>query len=183
MGRIHRYGQKHDPVIILNLVAPKTREGRVTQDAARQAGTIRKELGSDKVFDVIGRVFEGVSIKQYMEMAVADDQADDAAKRLDGSSDQRASRGHSKPARRSLYGTGGDVANELPRLRDEADRELYRRLLPGYVRQYVESAAPFLDIEIDGDSGQCFAFQAKRRAAADPLLQPSRRTRMRRGTA
>ena len=29
MGRIHRYGQKHDPVIILNLVAPTTREGRV----------------------------------------------------------------------------------------------------------------------------------------------------------
>ena len=29
MGRIHRYGQKHDPVIILNLVAAKTREGRV----------------------------------------------------------------------------------------------------------------------------------------------------------
>ena len=28
MGRIHRYGQKHDPVIIINLVAPATREGR-----------------------------------------------------------------------------------------------------------------------------------------------------------
>ena len=29
MGRIHRYGQKHDPVVIMNLVAPKTREGKV----------------------------------------------------------------------------------------------------------------------------------------------------------
>ena len=29
MGRIHRYGQKHDPVAIVNLVAGKTREGRV----------------------------------------------------------------------------------------------------------------------------------------------------------
>ena len=29
MGRIHRYGQKHDPVLIINLVAAKTREGRV----------------------------------------------------------------------------------------------------------------------------------------------------------
>ena len=70
MGRIHRYGQKHDPVIILNLVAGKTREGRVLQDAARQAGTHPQGARSDKVFDVIGRLFEGVSIKQYMEMAV-----------------------------------------------------------------------------------------------------------------
>jgi arylsulfatase A-like enzyme len=31
MGRIHRYGQKHDPVIIINLVAGKTREGKVLQ--------------------------------------------------------------------------------------------------------------------------------------------------------
>ncbi|MGD9727657.1 MAG: helicase-related protein, partial [Nitrospiraceae bacterium] len=29
MGRIHRYLQKHDPVVILNLVAPSTREGKV----------------------------------------------------------------------------------------------------------------------------------------------------------
>ena len=29
MGRIHRYKQMHDPVYIINLVAGKTREGRV----------------------------------------------------------------------------------------------------------------------------------------------------------
>ena len=29
MGRIHRYGQRHDPVVIVNLVAGETREGRV----------------------------------------------------------------------------------------------------------------------------------------------------------
>ena len=29
MGRIHRYKQQHDPVIIINLIAGKTREGRV----------------------------------------------------------------------------------------------------------------------------------------------------------
>ena len=36
---------------------------------------IRKELGNDKVFDVIGRLFEGVSIKEYMEKAVASEGA------------------------------------------------------------------------------------------------------------
>ena len=38
MGRIHRYGQKHDPVVIINLVASGTREGRVSENATRQTG-------------------------------------------------------------------------------------------------------------------------------------------------
>jgi len=70
MGRIHRYGQKHDPVIVLNLVAGKTREGRVLKTLLEKLERIRRELGSDKVFDVIGRLLEGVSLKEYMEQAV-----------------------------------------------------------------------------------------------------------------
>src|SRR5207245_2159181 len=31
LGRIHRYGQRHDPVRIVNLLAGKTREGRVLE--------------------------------------------------------------------------------------------------------------------------------------------------------
>jgi superfamily II DNA/RNA helicase len=54
MGRIHRYGQKHDPVIVLNLVAGKTREGRVLKTLLEKLERIRRELGSDKVFDIIG---------------------------------------------------------------------------------------------------------------------------------
>ena len=59
MGRIHRYGQKHDPVIILNLVAPSTREGKVLKTLLDKLEKIRKELQSDKVFDCIGRIFAG----------------------------------------------------------------------------------------------------------------------------
>ena len=74
MGRIHRYGQKHDPSYILNLVAGKTREGRVMQTLLEKMERIRKELGSDKVFDVIGRLFEGISLREYMEqVTLADD--------------------------------------------------------------------------------------------------------------
>ena len=78
MGRIHRYGQKHDPVIILNLVAGKTREGRVLKTLLDKLERIRKELGSDKVFDVIGRLFEGVSLRQYMERALTEKGAAEA---------------------------------------------------------------------------------------------------------
>jgi SNF2 family DNA or RNA helicase len=169
MGRIHRYGQKHDPVVILNLVAPQTREGRVIKTLLDKLERIRKELRSDKVFDVIGRIFQGVSIKQYMERAVTDDRADEVAQDLDGQLTKEqveALVAHE----RALFGTGGDVARELPRLRDCLDRELYQRLIPGYVRQYFENAAPLIGIEIASDPGGCFSLRSSHRAAVDPLL-------------
>ena len=45
MGRIHRYGQKRDPVIIVNLVAGQTREGRVMKTLLDKLELIRKQLG------------------------------------------------------------------------------------------------------------------------------------------
>lgn len=56
MGRIHRYGQEHD-CLIVNFVAINTREGRVLQKLLERLREIRKELGTDQVFDVIGEVF------------------------------------------------------------------------------------------------------------------------------
>lgn len=168
MGRIHRYGQKHDPVIILNLVAPKTREGRVLQTLLDKLERIRKELHSDKVFDVIGRLFEGVSIKQYMAMAVEgrmDEAADDLNGRLTKEQVEAL-----LARERTLYDSGGDVARELPRLREDLDRETYRRLLPGYIRQYVERAAPLVGIELTGDSEKCFGFRSAKGTTADPIL-------------
>ena len=56
MGRIHRYGQTHD-CLIFNFVAANTREGRVLQKLLSRLLEIKNELGTDKVFDVIGEVF------------------------------------------------------------------------------------------------------------------------------
>lgn len=83
MGRIHRYGQKHDPVRIVNLVAPSTREGLVIETLLNKLEIIRDSLGSEKVFDSIGRLFEGVSLKSYMERAVVEG-ADSVAHELEG---------------------------------------------------------------------------------------------------
>ena len=54
MGRIHRYGQAHDPVIVTNLVSADTREGRVLKTLLDKLEAIREQLDSDKVFVVIG---------------------------------------------------------------------------------------------------------------------------------
>lgn len=168
MGRIHRYGQKHDPVVILNLVAPATREGRVLKTLLDKLEAIRKELRSDKVYDVIGRVFEGVSITQYMEQAL-DEGAEAAARRIEGHLTKEQIEAIAA-REKVLYGTGGDVARQLPRLREDLDREAYCRLLPGYVRQFIDKAAPLLDIDIEGDTSGEFGFRAAKPGALDPIL-------------
>lgn len=56
VGRIHRYGQEFD-CLIFNFVAKNTREGRVLQKLLDRLREIRKELGTDQVFDVVGEVF------------------------------------------------------------------------------------------------------------------------------
>ena len=56
VGRIHRYGQDHD-CLVFNFAAVNTREGRVLQKLLERLKEIRRELGTDQVFDVVGEVF------------------------------------------------------------------------------------------------------------------------------
>jgi superfamily II DNA or RNA helicase len=169
MGRIHRYKQKHDPVIILNLIAGKTREGRVLKTLLDKLERMRRELNSDKVFDVVGRLFEGVSLKAYLEQATTEEAANDACQKIEGLLTPEQIRAH-EARQKSIYGDGGEVRRELGRLREQADREIYRRLLPGYVRRFIERAAPLVDLGIEGDTNTLFSFAPKRRGALDALL-------------
>jgi hypothetical protein len=168
MGRIHRYGQKHDPVIIINLVAGKTREGRVLKILLDKLEAIRKELGKDKVFDVIGRILEGVSIRDYMELALTDAGADEAAKAIEGQLNPNQVTAI-ESQEHAIYGNGGDVSRELDRLQTNLDREAYCRLLPGYIHRFIAHAAPALGITIEGDLNQTFSFHPAEQGALDTL--------------
>ena len=70
---------------------------------------------------------------------------------------------------RHLFGDGGDVMRELPRLQETLSQETYRRLLPGYVRRFVEKAAPLLDLAIEGDLDGEFSLLPLKSGALDPL--------------
>ncbi|MFZ5897985.1 MAG: helicase-related protein [Bacillota bacterium] len=168
MGRIHRYKQVHDPVLIFNLVAGKTREGKVLKTLLEKLEHIRRELGSDKVFDVIGMQFEGVSLKELILQAVVDEQTDEAVRQVEGrlTPEQFKTR---LEQREKLLGTGGDVARQLPAQRAKLERETLRRLLPGYVRRFIEKSAPLLHIGINGDLEGYFSFKPLRPGALDPL--------------
>jgi transcriptional regulator with XRE-family HTH domain len=130
--------------------------------------SIRRELGSDKVFDVIGRFFEGVSLKEYMEQAVTVEGAEEMRRRIEGDLTKERVEALQERERR-LFGDGGDVCRELPRLRTTVEQEVYRRLLPGFVRRFIEKAAPLLDMGIQGDLNDVFSLYALRPGALDPL--------------
>jgi hypothetical protein len=183
MGRIHRYKQEHDPVTIINLVAGKTREGRVMKTLLDKLERIRKELGRDKVFDVIGRLFEGLSLKDYMEQAVTAEGAETACRALEGTLTKEQVEALEERERR-LYGDGGDVKATLATERAKLDRETWRRLLPGYVRRFVEKSAPLLALGIEGNLDQTFALKPLKPGTLDFLwnlletYSPSRRQRL-----
>lgn len=168
MGRIHRYGQKHDPVIITNLVAGKTREGRVLKTLLDKLEVIRKELGKDKVFDVVGRIFEGLSISDYMRRAITDAGADEAAKTL-ASHITAGQIADIEAQERKVYGQAGDVSSELDRLQTALDREAYCRLLPGYIHRFIAKAAPALGISVEGDLNETFSLRPAKEGALDAL--------------
>lgn len=165
MGRIHRYGQKKDAVYIANLVAWKTREGSVMKTLLDKMETIRKELGSDKVFDVIGRLFENVSLKSYLDAAIRGEETADGIEGVLTTEQVRAL----ESKERAIFGTGGEVKASLPAMREDIERERYLRLMPGYVQRLIERSAPLLGLGIDGDVSSGFHFKVKRQGAMDAI--------------
>ena len=167
MGRIHRYGQQFE-VRIVNLVAGSTREGRVLRVLLEKLEEIRTELASDKVFDVIGRLFEGESLTGFLANATTAEGERLAVERIEealgaskvgqiGESDTEV---YGVPERKV---TGED-------LRPDVERERYLQLLPAHVRRLVERGARLLDVEIRGDLDDRFALAPGRPGALDPLL-------------
>jgi len=70
MGRIHRYGQEHD-CVVFNFVALNTREGRVLEMLLTRLRQIREDLESDKVFDVVGEVFDSKLLERMFRQLYA----------------------------------------------------------------------------------------------------------------
>lgn len=171
MGRIHRFGQLHDSVYIFNLVSDpeKTREGRVLKTLLDKLEKIRKDLGQDKVFDVIGLLLDGKSLAGYMEDIAAHGKAESLARDMDAKITRRRVE-EIEHEDRERYGQGGEIARELPKLKQQLALEERRRMMPGYVRRFVEKAAPLINVGLEGDTGAVFSLRAQRPYALDRLL-------------
>jgi superfamily II DNA or RNA helicase len=67
-GRVHRIGQKEE-CHLWNLVARETREGNVFDTLFTKLENVRATLG-DRVFDVLGEVFQGAELRKLLMEAV-----------------------------------------------------------------------------------------------------------------
>ena len=65
MGRIHRYGQRHD-CLIFNFVAANTIEGRVLERLLNKLQQIRDALDDDAVFNVVGEVLPSAQVERVL---------------------------------------------------------------------------------------------------------------------
>ena len=138
-GRIHRIGQK-EVCHLWNLLAKDTREGDVYIQLLKKLEAAREALG-DKVFDVLGQLFSGRSLRELLMDAVRYNERPDVKAQLqleiEGAVDQR----HLEDllAQRALVRQGMDAAT-VEQLRQQMERAMAKRIHPHYVHDFFIEA-------------------------------------------
>lgn len=146
MGRIHRYKQKRT-VVLLNLVAQDTREGRVLKVLLDKLEKMREELDDDKVFDVIGQQFSEISLSDLITKAIIENQADASIQTINNQLENI----QNQIERQQKLVTNSEVKRLLDNVQQQREAAETRRMLPAYVRGFFEDAAPLLGYRIKGD--------------------------------
>ena len=145
MGRIHRYGQQHE-VHIYNLVAVDTREGRILERIFDKLSQIRDHLGSDRVFDVIGEVLVGKSLKDLIVDAIANRRTmEEILEDFERIPDEEAI----KKVRETSLEALATRHIDLTRILGEQRRAIENRLVPEYVEEFFKRAAEMLNIRME----------------------------------
>ena len=116
--------------------------------------SIRRELRSDKVFDVIGRLFEGVSMKDYLDQTVEGGDSE-VIRRLEGTLTHEQVLAL-RDKERALYCKAVRSVEIWSASRTRRSGRPTGGSSPGYVRRFVEKAVPLLDLRIEGDLDATF---------------------------
>jgi len=153
MGRVHRYRQEHD-VLLLNMVSQDTREGRVLKVLLDKLENIRRELGNDKVFDIIGQQFTGKPLTELIFEAVIEGKEDQATQEIDRALD--ADQVQARLAAQARKVEISQVRALLDVLEQQREVAEMRRMMPAYVRRFFQLAAPLVGVGIRGDIEDIF---------------------------
>ena len=136
LGRIHRYGQDRE-VFMYNLVAINTREGRVLEAVFNKLEQMRKEMGSDRVYDVIGERLTNARLEQMIRDHVVNRRMfDEILASLESSLPENDSRALEAASLSSLATRHINVA-AMAKLRQKAKEN---RLSPAYIRAFFRDA-------------------------------------------
>ncbi len=144
MGRIHRYGQRHE-VHIYNLVTENTIEGEVLRRLFAKLQRIREALGSDRVFDVIQEVLRGRSLSDLILEALSGRKTlEEIVAEIEAMPDREA-------IERIRQATAEALATrhiDLSRILGEERKAKENRLVPEYVEEFFRRATDFLGMRL-----------------------------------
>ena len=163
MGRIHRYKQKHT-VVLLNLVAEDTREGRVLKVLLDKLEQMRQELSDDKVFDVVGQQFSDISLTKLIEQAITGNQADAAIRTINTRFTSENIRNQLEEQRNSV--ASSEIRHLIAGVQKQKESAETLRVMPSYVRGFFQEAAPLVGYGINGDIKDIFKL-----SPCPPLVQ------------
>ncbi len=132
MGRIHRYGQQYE-VHIYNMIAQETREGRILQRLFEKMERMKEDLGTDRVFDIIGDMIPGARLDDLLKQAVFSQRhMEEIEQKIDAMNVKQAEATLEKAFLTSLATRHIDVTGIL---REKMAAE-ENRLVPEYVEDY-----------------------------------------------
>ena len=158
MGRIHRYGQRHD-CLIFNFVATNTIEGKVLQRLLEKLQEIRKALDDDAVFNVVGEVLPSARVERVLRDYYAGRLGDaDLEDRLLRNVDERHFRDICQTA---LEGLASRKLN-LDMLIERQARARERRLIPETIARFIAECAPLAALRLKPVSRLKHAFDPGR---------------------
>jgi superfamily II DNA or RNA helicase len=161
MGRIHRYGQKHD-CLIFNFVASNTIEGHVLRRLLEKLQEIRNALDDDAVFNVVGEVLPAAHVERVLRDYYA-------GKLGDADLEDRLLRDVELPkfnsiCNNALEGLASKRLN-LEMLIERKARAQELRVVPETISRFLTEAAEYVPWVLKPVSGVSHAF--------DPAKTPS----------
>jgi superfamily II DNA/RNA helicase len=138
-GRIHRIGQT-EVCHLWNLVAKETREGDVYHRLLEKL-QIESDALKGRVFDILGDVFEGVSLKDLLLQAILYGDQPEVRARLTKRIDHAFDHQHLKALlNRNALAQETMSADRLFKVKEDMERAEARRLQPFFVRSFFLKA-------------------------------------------
>ena len=138
-GRIHRFLQR-EVCHLWNLVAHQTREGAVYQRLLEKLENERKALGG-KVFDVLGRAFTEIALRDLMIEAIRYNRTEDATEWMRRKIDATWDEGFLKRLVQERALNTTTINHEhLRSIKENMERAEARRLVPHFIEAFFVEA-------------------------------------------
>ena len=146
MGRIHRYLQEKD-CLILNFVSTNTREGRVMQKLFERIKKIENDLDpqhTGKIFNVLGEIFPSNSLERMIRDMYSRNLTEDVIR--DRIVDEIDTEKFEKITNSTLEGLAKRELN-LSVIIGKNEEAKERRLVPEIVEDFFKNAAPLVGVK------------------------------------